>query len=463
MDKNKKIMIPIIAGFLVLVAVICFVTFYPRTKDIGPENARAVYMQAAMADFSNVVLNSSKTQEITVGDNTVSDTASYTAHYKTVGAGQNQVQLQETLTSGKHTAEITEVFHQGTVYTTINDSRFSCKMKQTEYLDRLIPAVLISPDNYKSISGVKTQKGYEITFNQGVAPEAWCCDEEVTFVSSSGSVFIQRDGKLASSTYSLTYIHDDAQYHLIYRCEITDDKASVQVPENTDDYTPITYLDGLRALEKASGYLTQLENISATSKDVTYFQAFGDRRTQEIELTSKVTDAWTAKIQNTVTFANDGRLGADSVQSETRLFENGAYTLTGPDGAAIAYRDITEEDMRLYCQNLLVNTLLLPEQIYNCNAELTDGVLRITYTANEDFGLQICNTAYKALYPQSDPLDPESSKTKTVYGYLELDAATGIPLSSGIYYDSICTVDSIGYQLLFQADQIYTLINKNEA
>lgn len=462
MDKNKKLMIPILSGFLVLVAVICLVAFHPRTEDMNPEKARAVYMQAALADFSNVVLVSSKTQEITVGSNTVSDTASYTVHYKSAGAGQNQVQLQETLTSGKHTAEISEVFHQGTVYTTINESRFSCEMKQTEYLDRLIPAVLISPDNYKEITGIKTRKGYEITFNQGVAPEAWCCDEEIDFVSSSGSVFIQHDGKLASSTYSLTYTQGEAQYHLLYQCEISEDNASVQVPENTDDYIAIRYLDGIRALERASGYLTQLENISSKSKDVTYFQAFGDRRTQAIELTSKITDAWTAKIQNTVTFANDGRLGADSVQSETRLFENGAYTLTGPDGSAIAYRDITEEDMQLYCQNLLVNTLLLPQHIRDCTAELTDGVLRITYTANEDFGLQICNTAYKALYPQSDNLDPESSKTKTVYGYLELDAATGIPLSSGIYYDSVCTVDSIGYQLLFQADQTYTLID-NEA
>ncbi len=462
MDKNKKFFIVIVAGLLVFVAVFCLITFLPKTEDLDSEKARAVYMQAALADFSNVVLTSSKTQEITVGNNTVSDTASYIVNYKTAGEGQNQVQLHETLTSGKHTAEITEVFHQGTVYTTINENRFSCKMKQTEYLDRLIPAVLISPDNYKSISGVKTNKGYEITFHQGIAPEAWCCDEEVTFVSSSGSALIQRNGKLASSTYSLTYIQDDAQYHLIYRCEITDGKVNVQVPENTDDYTTISYLDGLRALEKASGYLTQLENISAASKDVTYFQAFGDRRTREISLTANVIDAWSAKIQSTVAFTNDSRLGTDSVQQETRLFENGAYTLTGADGAAIAYRDITEEDMRIYCQNLLVNTLLLPEQIRDCNATVTDSVLRITYAANDAFGLQICNTAYNALYPQSDTLVPESSKTETVYGYLDLDKNTGIPLSSGIYYDGICTVDSIGYQLLFQADQTYTLID-NEA
>ena len=458
MNKIKK---PVILGVIVLlVIVLCLFVFRPKQQTITALEARNIYLQAALSDFNSIVLHCSRTQEILLGNNTVSDMSDYTITVEKADAGQNRVLLEETLVSGKHSAEISEIFYNGTVYTTINESRFSCKMKQTQYLDRLIPAVLLAPDNYESISGTKTRQGYEIIFSQGVTPEAWCCDTDVTFVSSSGTAFVDRNGTLSSSTYCVSYAIGDVQYNLKYECEITENKATISMPDDLDSYTEISYLDGLRQLEIASGYLTQLENISSKSKDITYFQAFGDRRTQEIELTSKVTDAWTAKIQNTVTFANDGRLGADSVQSETRLFENGAYTLTGPDGAAIAYRDITEEDMRIYCRNLLVNTVLLPQHIRDCTAALTDSVLRITYTANEDFGLQICNTAYNALYPQSDPLDPESSKTKTVYGYLELDATTGIPLSSGIYYDSVCTVDSIGYQLLFQADQTYTLINK---
>ena len=46
-----------------------------------------------------------------------------------------------------------------------------------------------------------------------------------------------------------------------------------------------------------------------------------------------------------------------------------------------------------------------------------------------------------------------------MFGYLELDANSGLPVASGIYYSSTYTAEGLPYQFRFQADQTYVIKN----
>lgn len=457
--KKRKFLI---ASIVILAAIVSGLLLYfqKNKKPNHLENAATIYINTsdATADIKNFVIHSTKTLETTIGTNSFSESWDTTLSCTDFGFDTMQILSQETLTIGKHKTEIEKVFSNGITYLTVNETNFSGKATVDDIKKQVIPAVLLDYNNYSQITGKATKDGYIISLSNATAIEAWANLDRATLINASGTAYISSKGHLTKSVYNLEYTKGQVQFRLNVVTEMTADVPSIPPPENTGLFIPIENLEGPILFERASGYLMQAENITTDYEDATFFEAFGDRRLKSINMQAKKISGWSANIETKITLKNDSRVGQDTIYAQAEKFRNGIYTLS-KDGIEAQNAEITEQHMQTYCQNILVSTILLPQHLQNCNITVANNVLRIDYQANEEFAKQISANACQDLYQDATLLEKisQNNKTDIMAGYLELDSLTGIPISSGIQYESTYTTDNIPYHLTFQANQSYQL------
>jgi hypothetical protein len=215
-------------------------------------------------------------------------------------------------------------------------------------------------------------------------------------------------------------------------------------------------------LERATGYLLQTNNISAHYTDNIYFQAFGDSRTQDITLYMANHENLSALVKTLTKLKNDSRVGQDTQLSKIELFADNRYLVSTDDNKPIESSNITAYDMRQYCQNRLVSTVMLPKHITGAQIISSEKSVRIQYSASEEFANLISSNACQSLYQQPELLNDlaQSCTTDTLQCYLELDKITGLPIASGISYSGTHNVAGTAYSLSYKADQIYDLLSQ---
>lgn len=459
--KKRYFAVAAVALIVILFIIGAVLVIERNRAPMQLEDAATLYKNASDAtrDIPNVVYNVSRTLETTIGINSFKEQSKSTVSCIDLGSDLMQVFTNELLSSGKHKSNIIEIYHNGTAYFDVNDSKFSCKIPSSEYQKKMIPVVPISSNLYAEITGVDTHDEYVIYLSNASGTEEWLNADGITLTKASGTAYINYKGMLTKSVYNAEYTKGDVQYRLSVITELTADTPAITVPEATELYTEVQTLDGLRMLEQASGYLTQMENIQAKSSEITYFEAFGDRRTQEISVDIKKDMAWSATIDTNIRLSNDSRVGQDSEYFQNEVFKNGIYTLNKKDSPPAQNDEITEDRMRTYCQNILVSTVMLPEYITQCSVNQSENRIRYTYSANDAFASQVSSNACQTLYQDAVLLDriSQSDTNQTVLGYLDIDITTGLPIGSGLQYDGTYIAEGLSYAIQFTAGQIYEI------
>ena len=461
---NKRKIINFAAIALVVAVAVGFLIARLRKRPVTQlEDAKTIYMNAADAskDIHDYVLEVTQTHQFTAEGKTYTETANFLLSCEGFASDHMKVSKEETLTIGKHTSKSSEIFADDTLYTTINDAHFSSPIASADYLQNMIPLVLLDYSLYESFSGVDSGEEYVIHIADATTPETWAHSGDMTFTEASGTAYVSYAGKLTKSIYILEYTKGDISHRLSFIAQLREETPEVAVPENAKNYTPIQYSEGIKMLERASGFLTQMDNMRSVSKEITYFEAFGDTRTKSVVLETKNDVDWSAKVQTETTLSNKSRPDQDSIFQQTETFKLGVYQreMTGiPDAQNL---DISEEEMQNYCLNLLVSTIMLPKDILQCQTEESGGIIRITYTANKEFARQISQNACETLYQNPNLLTELSEKDimDKMIAYLELNANTGLPIASGIHYSSTYSAQDLPYQFRFEADQTYQISN----
>ena len=459
---NKRYILAAAGTLAVILFIIGAVMVIEKNRaPMQLENAATLYQNASDAtrDISNVVYNVSRTLETTIDVNTFSVQTKSTVSCIDLGSDLMQVSIQEYSVSGKHKSNISEIYQNGTAYFSVNDCKFSCEMSSVEFQKKMIPAVPLTGKLYGEIAGVDTHEEYVIYLSSANEPEDWLDMDGMMLTKASGTAYISYSGMLTKSVYNAEYTDGSVQFRLSIITELTEETPEVKSPDETALYTKVQNLDGLRMLEQASGYITQMENVHAKSSEITYFEAFGDRRTQEISVQIKKDTAWSANIETSIHLSNDGRIGQDSEYFQSEVFKNGIYTLAKIDAPPAQNDEITEERMQIYCQNILVSTIMLPEYITQCTVNHSENRIWFTYKANEAFATQVNNNACQTLYQDATLLEriSQNNTAQTVTGYLDIDRITGLPIGSGLQYSGTYTSEGIEYQMQFSTGQIYEI------
>lgn len=429
------------------------VKYYSAVGDPAQIYANAVNM----IESQSATLSVTKIRQIVTNGTLFTEQSQQEMTYDYYGTDKLTASTAETLSIGDHVISIAEVYYKGLVYVTIGEANFLGQSTAENYATRLTPAVLLDASLYSSIQGFNNGETYLIFFRQPSAVESWATEAGAEFMDAAGTVLLSHDGKILNSAYTATYAREDCTIHLSVSIAPTESKKTVTVPEDTATYSPITYWDGPRLLERATGYLLQSKTVSAFYKERVYCQAFGDERTRNVSLFMVGGNNWAAKVDTQVQLFNTSHTGDVTHHLHEELFVDGKYTIRA-DGDVVTENDqIDSKTMQAYCENQLVSTIMLPQHIFNATYADRYSTLRIEFAANEAFAQLVSANACQTLYQKPELLNEmsEDSSTDTLICYLELDKNTGLPLSSGVEYIGSYRIGGLPYQLTFRADQNY--------
>ena len=412
-----------------------------------------------IATSVDLALNVSTTRETSLTNQLYLEQTQQKLTYYDLGTDSMSASLTETLSIDNHTVEVSEIFSAGMIYSTVDGSTFKSEASAQEYQARYSPAVLLDASLYSFITGGQNRDGYVIFFHNATAAESWTGISTDEFIDAQGIVYIDPDGNITHNSYTVTYTRANAQIKQTVSVDISVPTELIDIPSETDSYIAIDDPDTLRILERVSGYLLQSESIIAYYSDKAYFQAFGDERTQDITLSASQTDKWAATLKTSISLTNTGREGEISHLDKTETFKDNIYSVSVNGGEETRNKDITEDNMRGYCRDILLGTVMLPQHVTSAQINDQGDTIVVTYTGSDTFAQQISSSTCQSLYQTPDLLEQqaESYVTDTLQCYVKIDKTLGLPLASGINYSGTYTLEGLPYTLRFQADQSYII------
>lgn len=462
--KKKPLIIAAVSTAAAILLLVCVWILSREKTDVPLENAQQLYTKAfdEVSAAQNMTLHISKIQEMTIDTEVFCEIAHQELLCSGLGTENVRLSTTENIAIGGHSFTASESFSNNIAYMVINDTGFSCPINSADYIKRFIPVDLLNPALYNNITGVDDHEQYIINFSEPAGTAFRETDRDFILSDANGTAYVSHDEQLTKSIYKLTYNHGKAQIRITYTIDIVLETNEITPPDNAASFHVIDYLDGPKMLERATGYLLQTNNISAHYTDNIYFQAFGDSRTQDITLYMANHENLSALVKTLTKLKNDSRVGQDTQLSKIELFADNRYLVSTDDNKPIESSNITAYDMRQYCQNRLVSTVMLPKHITGAQIISSEKSVRIQYSASEEFANLISSNACQSLYQQPELLNDlaQSCTTETLQCYLELDKITGLPIASGISYSGTHNVAGTAYSLSYKADQIYDLLSQ---
>ena len=370
-----------------------------------------------------------------------------------------QAHAEEQINNGSHSVHITQVLQDGTLYTTLDGGMFRTDATIEAYLSECTPAVLLTAENYQTVTGTTGKTGPTIRFTQPISAESWALPKGSTFLDAEGTVKLANNGELTESSYTIQYkLYDmtvKEQYCVCIETPPTEPPKTMEAPES---YTSLSDPNSLRLLEKMCGYLLQTETIGSSYREYIYCQAFGDERTRTIQMHLQTVPELSAKAETDVTLTNTSRVGVVDQIQQIETLTDGTYVLT-VNGMQQDDPQTTGDAFYSYCKNLLVGTMILPRHITGVTLREDGDNCYLEFTASDALAQTVRTDACNILYQNPTLLDDMASDhiTQTMTGYFSYSKSTGLPLSSGIRYKGVYTISDLPYQLEFYAEQTYDI------
>lgn len=415
----------------------------------------------AISQLKELSLKVSVSTEMTVGEETFSERSEQSLLYKGIGTGSMTALMDESLTIGDYGVFNSESYADNTLYLTVGGGSFCAPITEEDFCKRYTPAILFDTTQYENITASEEGSITVLSFDTPSSGETWALPQGASFRNASGLATLDQDNKLTMSTYDITYTLGSVEFKKHIQITIFTDPVSIPSRADTD-YTQIEHPDAPLMLEKACGYLMQSQSVTANIKDMIICDAFGDNRTQEIHLDMYGRDSkFMTKMELSSLLVNSSRGGEETKKNEQMLFRNGEYSITIDNGTPQINTNVTAQDMRVSCQDLLVSTILLPRYIAGTKLLDSGNSYQVYFSATDALAQTMCRSACDILYHDSELLISLSSsgKINNLGAYIEVDKYTGLPIASGIFYNGTYTIDDHSYQLHYQTDQTYNAVS----
>lgn len=445
---------------IVAFAVICGAWRSSPPKAIPIENPTELYVQAvsALQNTPSLYYEVNGATSFTDNNNTIEESFEQFITINAQNTEEMRIRVEEISHIGDFDIQRFDFYDNGTEYLTVQGASFCAPSSPDDFCDKFVPLVMFDPALYMDIAGVSVGDESTISFQTPVAIETWA-STGVDLISAEGLVVLGQDNTLLSSTYTASYLLGTTEYTVHYQAKFNDNAPSpIQLP-NADAYLPIEDIDAPYLLERACGYLMNSNNLQARYSDSIICQAFGDERKKEVALAiSSDSDGWSASAETTVAVTNSSKTGV-TTSTKSEIFKNGVYVASIDGEPYTENTDVDLTAMDSYCDNLLIGTILLPEYILTAKREQIENITCITFDATSQFAKVLATEACTILYQTETILDDlaQNVTIEAMTCYLNIDTATGYPVSAGFNYDGTYLISDLPYALSFKADQSYTV------
>ena len=432
---------------------------YPEAIYI--ENASQIYDAAVIntKEYSDLDLQIKDIHHITAQDHVYSKEVEQFITYKDMYSPQMTASVEEIQTIGSHSVNAFEIYSDNTIYLDIESSCFRAPSDADTFRNRYAPAIPLNAELYGEITGLDTGSSYIIVFKSPTKAESWIGKDTVNLAETWAVAYVSHSGELEKSVYYVSYSENGVTTRRAITVALEYSASTFDIPEDTLEYTPISYIDGPKELEIVCGYLLSAKNISAQTNDTIFFEAYGDKRLQQINIQATMENGLTARVDTNRTLENASHTGEISTYKQTQTFENNTYSISENGSDFKEDETVTLDHMRSYYQNLLVSTIMLPQYISDANESIDSGIKTITFSIDSVFANQMITNACQTLYQKPDLMDTlESSHRLTkLTAYIQINAVTGVPQASGILYSGTHNINNFDYLLEYTIDQTYKI------
>lgn len=425
-----------------------------------PPTAEAIYDAACVRlnAAANRIISYEFFEQRTVGDDTYTEKITGTDSYSGIGTAHMQSVIFQTLQYGTYQTDYTESFTDGTAYCCVNGSTFTSTMDASTYLSRQVPAIVIDPALYGSITMQENEDSILLKFTQPTALEAWASSFEQAELSSAyATALLDADGNLSQFHYEATFSCGSTAYQLSIDTKVTVPQQldlSAALPEHSAAPVALSYLDAPKSLLQAVGDLFTAKSISAQITQDLDSKVYTLTQNQQSTLHLHSGDDTMSASWDTALTITDYR-GDPATKTQTDRYENGTLTRT-VDGAVQSTESQTAEQIRLKWENQILNSFFALNYLTNASATDAGGMLMLSFTGNEAF-CKAVSASFRSVIPNDLDTIAASFATDAAGGYLTIDKATGLPVAMGMEFRRTHTIDGISYPLSFSLMQTLKL------
>lgn len=392
-------------------------------------------------------------QTITLGTACFQNVFTQTANYHTAEDGSFTASFSEKLdyNGGDYFRE--ETFVDGKLYARISNIAFLTETDKDGFMARRTPAVLLDPALYSTITVAEDMSS--ITFTDATAVEPWMAGDEAELVTASGTVQLDVQGVLVSSTYTVSYRIGGTTYDTTVTARICPpDTTTVEIPKDADSYTPVNDLTPMDTVMQVGTYLENAEYLSATHIATTVSQAAAVMLMVSDDIAAYGSgEEHMAKIQQNISYANYST-NEEQQENVTITYRDGTYTVEEPGAEPEVSTDVEVEAVQQYYRSLLSEDLVLVSLFDTYTIHDLDGITMYEFGFDDDTSMLLCQNVCELLFDDGDLLNDLASAytVNKSTAYLSVDSYTGLPIAYGIMYEACHTIDGVDYLLTHQVD-----------
>ena len=422
--------------------------------------------RAALDSAAAVTLDVVQTTTITVEEQNFTDEITQVLTYTGLDTDAPAVRMEQEVVydyseeepeeeDGEILRLYTETYSDGTLYVEVEEEvAFSGSLSAEECTARYVPVVLLDAALYENLT-LETAGDDTMTihFADPTAAESWAIPEEAEFVEASGEAVISADGGLQQMNYTVSFDYGPARMELTVESKPREAALSVEVPEDTDRYTPLQYVDALRVLLYNNRMKEFAQTMSVKMNTTIVSEAAGIAYNADVwaDMHDTPEDLLAKVRQNLIVV--DPQYGRQTSEQE-ESYKDGKCVITVDDGVPTTQR-IKEEEMKEYLQ--MVTVTQVPAPIFWQDVTVTDlgGVYLLEYTYTEEYGETTQNGICTMFFQNPGVLNNIASAyaTNAAEGYLAVDKYTGFLTASGLYYEGVHTIEGEDFILSTECNQ----------
>lgn len=359
---------------------------------------------------------------------------------------------EERCNYGKITSNLEAVYVEGILYSNLNGYAYQCEATSEEFFDLVIPVVLLDPALY----GVVEWDGEDkISFAEPTAAESWLGIDMEALEEASGTAELDEEGQLTRSSYHAVFRLGGAKVTLNISSKVmTPIGKEITKPEDAADYRSLPDPYVPQMVLRAAGLTAQSKAISYNQTYTVNTQAGGAVKVQtsSVNCCGALKDLMAKADYEAVLTEYSGKVTNSSMNER---FENGVYTCSYDGSAAEEDASLTASDMQYYYQTSVCQFFPQADGLEEYTISDLGGCYLIEFQNTDELSLDLKEIIVYDLWGNEKFLDDLSSdyRTETSEGYLSIDKYTGLPLSLGLTYSGVHTIDGVEYVLAAEVQQ----------
>lgn len=379
-------------------------------------------------------------------------TATGTAAYDNYGTAKMEALICEDLAFGNYECEYYLSYLSGRGYCRVNNCNFVCTMAAPQFIAQQLPSVLLNENCYEDVTAIPSAGEVTVSFRNATAPENWIANSAITLISAQGTAVLGSDQEIMSTSYRAEFSISDVIYSLEVTVRIEDAAPDLSGhPVYPAKCVTVTDLRIPRYLLQTAGDLFATECFTANYTDTLYSEALAVLRTQSCAVNIMGSgENLLATIDNRVSVTD--YTGVTETNTHVITFQDQQYSYVTNGGKPIKVDKTTAEDMRISCEDTVLNALFSLDSIQAATLYEEGDFLYIELLGNDAYSNGICANAYSVLGLNLDQYS-DSYQTTATGGYLAINRKTGLATALGQFVDRTHYIDGVGYRMSYQLDQ----------